>query len=209
MNDPTSHPRVADDWLADRILVNAVGSAAPSGLFLFWPHGRAGARLRRQSLRQALEAKGARAIYANLANPTAEQKDPGSIISQAIGQELHRHYAHLPPRALDAGHRANFFPDSVGVGREVSLTDSLVALSRLLNVTIVLIIDEARFVMTTENASATMHALKAARDELNSSKHSGLRIVFMDWDKESLMHLCGSWDQPFYGAPMIEMPDFR
>ncbi len=123
---------------------------------------------------------------------------------------MHRQYVRLLSSGATDGEQGAEFPaDAVGVGKEVSLTDALVALSMLWKVTIVLIIDEARYVMTTENASATMHALKAARDELNSSKHSGLRIVFMDWDKQSLMHLCGNWDQPFYGAPMIEMPDFR
>lgn len=209
MNDRLSHPRVADDWLADRILLNAVGSAAPSGLFLACPHGRAGARLCRQSLRQSLEAKGARAIYANLANPKAEQKDPGNIISRAIGDEVRRQCVLLLQGALDGGRWADFSPDAVGVGKEVSLTEALVALSMLWKVTIVLIIDEARFLITSEHASATMHALKAARDELNSSKHSGLRIVFMDVDKESLRQLCGSWDQPFYGSPMVELPYFR
>ncbi|MNE75605.1 hypothetical protein D3C80_1717810 [compost metagenome] len=100
-------------------------------------------------------------------------------------------------RSFGWGRQADFSPDAVCVGKEVSLTDALVALSMLWKVTIVLIIDEARLVMTSETASATMHALKAARDELNSSKHSGLRIVFMDVDKESLRQLCGSWDQPF------------
>lgn len=206
MSETHPCPKAADDFLADRILLSAIGSATPSGLFLVCPHAEGGLKAIEQRLRRALEIKGAWVVCANLAD---EQQDPGSIISKAIGVEVHRHYARLSPGTLDAGHLADFSPESVGVGREVSLTDALVALSILLKVTIVLIIDEARFVMTTENASATMHALKAARDELNSSKHSGLRIVFMDWDKQSLMHLCGNWDQPFYGAPMIEMPDFR
>lgn len=95
-------------------------------------------------------------------------------------------------RSFEWGRQADFSPDAVCVGKEVSLTDALVALSMLWKVTIVLIIDEARLVMTSENASATMHALKAARDELNSSKHSGLRIVFMDVDKESLRQLAAA-----------------
>lgn len=37
---------------------------------------------------------------------------------------------------------------------------------------IVLIIDEAQHAITTEAGVATMFALKAARDELNSSRHS-------------------------------------
>lgn len=49
------------------------------------------------------------------------------------------------------GRRVDFSPDAVGVGKEVSLTDALVALSMLWKVTIVLVIDEARFVMTSEN----------------------------------------------------------
>ncbi len=80
--------------------MNAVGSAVPSGLFLACSHGRAGSKLRPLSLCQALEAKGARAIYANLANPTAEQKDPGSIISQAISDEVRRQCVLLLPGAL-------------------------------------------------------------------------------------------------------------
>jgi hypothetical protein len=71
---------------------------------------------------------------------------------------------------------------------------------------IVLIIDEAQHAITTDEGIAALFALKAARDELNSSKHHGLRVVCTGSNRDKLAMLHNSKDQAFYGAPMVNFP---
>ena len=71
---------------------------------------------------------------------------------------------------------------------------------------IVLIIDEAQHAITTDPGIAALFALKAARDELNSSHHHGLRVVCTGSNRDKLAMLRNSKDQAFYGAPMVNFP---
>jgi hypothetical protein len=46
--------------------------------------------------------------------------------------------------------------------------------------------------------------LKAARDELNSSQHFGLRILCTGSNQDKLAMLRNGKDQAFFGAPMVK-----
>lgn len=70
---------------------------------------------------------------------------------------------------------------------------------------IVLMIDEAQHALTTEKGSDALFALKAARDELNSSKFYGLRIVATGSNRDKLALLKNSKDQAFFGAPLANL----
>lgn len=105
-----------------------------------------------------------------------------------------------------AGTALQFDLEKVGLGRDVSLTDALIALSDEMKQIIVLIIDEAQHAITTDEGIAALFALKAARDELNSSKHHGLRVVCTGSNRDKLAMLRNSKDQAFYGAPMVNFP---
>ncbi|MEX5618452.1 ATP-binding protein, partial [Pseudomonas syringae] len=70
----------------------------------------------------------------------------------------------------------------------------------------VLMIDEAQHAITTEAGVAALFALKAARDELNSSRHHGLRIVCTGSNRDKLAMLRNSKDQAFFGASMVPFP---
>jgi hypothetical protein len=48
--------------------------------------------------------------------------------------------------------------------------------------------------------------LKAARDELNSSAHHGLRIVATGSNRDKLAMLRNSKEQAFFGAPLVSFP---
>ncbi len=67
----------------------------------------------------------------------------------------------------------SFDLDRVGLGKDISLTDALVALSDETRQMIVQLIDEAQHAITSDAGIAALFALKAARDELNSSQHYG------------------------------------
>ena len=63
-----------------------------------------------------------------------------------------------------------------------------------------LIIDEAQQTQTSREGESAMFALKAARDELNSSRHHGLRVICTGSNRAKLSLMTSSKDQPFFGA---------
>jgi hypothetical protein len=197
--------------LAGQILLIGVGSAASSGVFLAAPRRTGKSTFVREDLRPAFEAANAIVVYADLwANPTA---DPGNVIVNAIRSALASTDGVLLRLAKGAGlskvnvaGAINFDLDRVGLGEEVSLTEALVALSDETKKMIVLVIDEAQHAITTEAGVAALFALKAARDELNSSRHHGLRVVCTGSNRDKLAMLRNSKDQAFFGAPMVNFP---
>jgi len=197
--------------LARQVLTVAIGSAASSGVFLAAPRRTGKSTFVREDLRPAFEAAGALVVYADLwANPTA---DPGEVIVAAIRASLATRDGVVMRIAkasglskVAVGGAVNFDLDRVGLSKEVSLTDALVALSDETRKMIVLIIDEAQHAITTDAGIAALFALKAARDELNSSHHYGLRVVCTGSNRDKLAMLRNSKDQAFYGAPMVNFP---
>lgn len=196
--------------LAKQILVIGVGSAAGSGVFLAAPRRTGKSTFVREDLRPALEAEGALVVYTDLwANPTA---DPGNVIVNAIRTALAGNDAVIFRLARRAGMDAvkvgsvSFDLDRVGLGKDVSLTEALVALSNEMQRIIVLVIDEAQHAITTEAGVSALFALKAARDELNSSQHHGLRVVCTGSNRDKLAMLRNSKDQAFFGAPLVNFP---
>lgn len=196
--------------LAKQILVIGVGSAASSGVFLAAPRRTGKSTFVREDLRPALEAAGALVVYADLwANPTA---DPGNVIVNAIRATLASNDGVVLRLAKSAGldkvkvGSVSFDLDRVGLGKDVSLTEALVALSDETKKIIVLVIDEAQHAITTEAGVSALFALKAARDELNSSQHHGLRVVCTGSNRDKLAMLRNSKDQAFFGAPLVNFP---
>jgi hypothetical protein len=96
--------------------------------------------------------------------------------------------------------------DRVRLGKDVSLSQALMTLSAETKKIIVLIIDEAQHAITTNNGSDTLFALKAARDEINSSRYFGLRIIATGSSQDKLAMLRSSKEQAFYGAPIKTFP---
>ena len=197
--------------LVKQILTVSVGSAASSGVFLAAPRRTGKSTFVREDLRPAFESEGAIVVYADLwANPSA---DPASVIVSAIRATLASNDGVLLRLAKGAGLNKvnvagvmNFDLDRVGLGAAVSLTDALAALSDETGKMIVLVIDEAQHAITTETGITALFALKAARDELNSSLHHGLRIVCTGSNRDKLAMLRNSKDQAFFGAPMVNFP---
>jgi hypothetical protein len=100
----------------------------------------------------------------------------------------------------------NFNVNTIGLGEEIDLTKAFAALSDESKKLIVLIIDETEHAITTDEGVAALFALKAARDELNSSKHYGLRIVCIGSNQDKLAMLRNSSDEAFFGASMLQLP---
>ncbi len=197
--------------MADKILHTAPGSASSSGLFLAAPRRTGKSTFLREDLRPALQAQGALVLYADLwANRKA---DPAEIIIAAVRTELAQHEGVVARLARSSGMDkvnvggVSFSLDRIGLaGGDVSLSSALVALSDETKKTIALIIDEAQHAITSESGTDALFALKAARDELNSSSHHGLRVVATGSNQDKLAMLRNSKEQAFFGAPLVKFP---
>ncbi|WP_224790662.1 ATP-binding protein [Pseudomonas fluorescens] len=188
----------------------AVGSSASSGVFLAAPRRTGKSTFAREDLRPALEAAGAIVLYADLWKDLT--KDPGLVIVEAVREAVGRNDGFITRLAKSSGMEKvtvgglNFSLDKIGLGKDIDLTTALVALSDESRKIIVLMIDEAQHAITTSEGVAALFALKAARDELNSSKHHGLRIVCTGSNRDKLAMLRNSKDQAFFGASMVQFP---
>lgn len=196
--------------LSKLIMQVAVGSSASSGVFLAAPRRTGKSTFAREDLRPALEAAGATVLYADLWQDLT--KDPGLVIVDAVREAVGRNEGFITRLAKSSGMDKvvvgglNFSLDKIGLGKDIDLTSALVALSDESQKLIVLMIDEAQHAITTDAGVAALFALKAARDELNSSKHYGLRIVCTGSNRDKLAMLRNSKDQAFFGASMVPFP---
>lgn len=193
--------------MAKKILSVAPASASSSGLFLSAPRRTGKSTFLREDLRPALEAAGALVVYADLWEN--RKADPGQVIVAAVRAELAQHKGVLAKLARAAGMDkvsvggVSFSLDRVGLGAQVSLSTALAALSDDAGKMIVLVIEGAQHAITSESGSDALFALKAARDELNSSRHKGLRVVATGSNQDKLAMLRNSRDQAFFGAPLV------
>lgn len=204
------HRPVLAARLSKLIMQVAIGSAASSGVFLAAPRRTGKSTFAREDLRPALEAAGAIVLYADLWKDLT--KDPGLVIVEAVREAVGQSEGFVTRLAKSAGMEKvtvgglSFSLDKIGLGRDIDLTTALAALSDESKKIIVLMIDEAQHAITTDEGVAALFALKAARDELNSSKHHGLRIVCTGSNRDKLAMLRNSKDQAFFGASMVQFP---
>jgi hypothetical protein len=140
------------------------------------------------------------------------EADPGELIVTAVRSALSSFDTVLKKLAKKTGLQSisegpiNFSLEQIGIGSSVSLSDALAELSDELKKPIVLIIDEAQHAIVSEKGYDALFALKAARDELNSTSHYGLRVVATGSNRDKLAMLRNSKDQAFFGAPLVEFP---
>jgi hypothetical protein len=186
------------------------GTAASSGVFLAAPRRTGKSTFLREDLRPQLEADGAYVIYVDLW--ADREADPGEMIVAAVRSAL-AEFDNVAVRLARksgltnvGGKGLSFSLDRVGLGANVSLSEALAELSDELQKPIALIIDEAQHAIATEKGYDALYALKAARDELNSSSHHGLRVVATGSNRDKLAMLRNSRDQAFFGAPLIAFP---
>jgi hypothetical protein len=207
---PVFHREALAKDLAGKLLKPAATSASGSGLFLAAPRRTGKSTFVREDLRPALEASGAIVIYVDLWED--RKADPGDVIISAVRTELAKREGVMArlakSSAMDkvAVGGLSFSLDRVGLAKGISLSAALSALSDETQQIIALIIDEAQHAITSEAGADALFALKAARDELNSSRHHGLRIVATGSNRDKLAMLRSSKDQAFFGAPLVAFP---
>ncbi len=196
--------------VSDKILFTSPTSASSSGLFLAAPRRTGKSTFLREDLRPQLEAKGALVLYVDLWEN--RQTYPGNSIVNAIRAELAKHDGVIKRLAKSTGLEkvsiagTSFALDKLGLAQGISLSAALSALSDDVQTPIVLVIDEAQHAITTDGGTHALFSLKAARDELNSTRHKGLRVVATGSNQDKLAMLRNSKDQAFFGAPLVRFP---
>lgn len=196
--------------LAGMILSKAPIAATASGLFLAAPRRTGKSTFVREDLRPALAKLGAVVLYVDLW--ADRQQDPAIAIVQTVRAELAKHEGVITRLARSSGmDKLNlgglqFNLDNVGLGKGVSIAQALAALSDEVKKPIAFVIDEAQHSITTAGGADALFALKAARDELNSSEHFGLRMVATGSDRAKLAMLRQSKDQAFFNAFLQDFP---
>ena len=210
MADHFFHRPDLAEQLSARILSEAVLSPVRSGLFLASPRRTGKSTFLREDLIPALKKKGAAVLYVDLwADKTL---DPGQaivgLVRAALGEQDGRMLNLFRKAGLDkvVVGGLSFDVGKVGLGTGVTLSAALASLSDRLECPIVLVIDEAQHAVTTTGGNDALFALKAARDELNSSAHFGLRVVATGSSRAKLAVLRASKDQAFYKAAMSAFP---
>jgi hypothetical protein len=199
-------PKLAEQ-LAGLILHSSPTSASPSGVFLASPRRTGKSTFVREDLRPALQDKGAIVIYADL---WADRNvDPSHLLAAALRAELSKHDNVVKKMAKGLGISGGkvggieFSLERIGIGKDVTLAQALAVLSDEVKQPIVIVIDEAQHALTSPEGMDSLFALKAARDELNSSAHHGLRLVCTGSNRDKLAMLRNSKDQAFYAAPLV------
>lgn len=196
--------------LAEQILHTSPTSASPSGVFLAAPRRTGKSTFVREDLRPALEGRKVIVVYVDLWSD--RHVDPAELLAAAIRAEMGKHDNAVKRLAKGLGISGgklggiDFALDRIGIGKDVTLTQALAALSDAVKQPIVLVIDEAQHALTSLPGMDSLFALKAARDELNSSAHFGLRLVCTGSNRDKLAMLRNSRDQAFYGAPLVTFP---
>ena len=210
MIDPVFHRPQLAQQLADRILSDAPLAPARSGLFLAAPRRTGKSTFLREDLMPALIERGAAVLYVDLWADKA--LEPGQAIVSLVRSALAQEDSGLLKVFRKAGLEKvavgglDFDVAKVGLGTGITLAAALAELSDRLKAPIVLMIDEAQHAATTDGGNNALFALKAARDELNSSAHHGLRIVATGSSRPKLALLRASKDQAFFKAAMQTFP---
>ena len=196
--------------LADALQGKTTFSDAPNGLFLAAPRRTGKSTFLQSDLMPELERRKVVVVYVDL---WADQKrDPGSLISEAVGRALHKHLGLVAKTAMSAGldsiSLGGFKIDTSKIGKidGATLADALRALFETAKAPVALIIDEAQHALTSEAGETAMAALKSARDQLNRPGVVNLMLVMSGSDRDKLLRLVNTNAAPFYGSRIQSMP---
>ncbi|MBK9441366.1 MAG: ATP-binding protein [Comamonadaceae bacterium] len=206
MSLPIFHRTELASRLADRI----VSDKGASGIFLAALRRTGKSTFIREDLAPVLRQRDADVIYVDLWADRAQ--DPGTLIARAIAEHLRGYEGIITQMARKGGFESvtlggvKLALDKIGIGQGETLSRALQALSLETRRLIVMVVDEAQHAQTTGAGNAAMYALKAARDELNSSAFSGFRLVATGSNRDKLAILVTGKDQAFLNAKLIDLP---
>lgn len=181
-----------------------------AGLFLAAPRRTGKSTFVRRDLMPLLEERGFLTLYVDLWSD--KDTDPAELIKNRIRRSLEendgviaRFRKHIPFKGVGA---LGFRVDLKETGQwEGAISDALALLCQATEKNIALIVDEAQHSLVSQDGMNAMFALKAARDEINQSDHTGkLYLVMTGSHRDKLASLVHDHKAPFFGASVKDFP---
>ena len=207
--DAIFHRNTYADQMAQHLLhPSPLHMNVRSGIFLSGIRRVGKTTFLRQDLVPALEALGALVIYVDLW--ADRSKSPAALVLDAVratllqlqtpGSGLLQRFKGLNLGA--AGFSFGFQLDSLGTLSGTTLAQAFAELVSKAQVNVVLIVDEVQQALGTEDGSSLLHALKAARDAVNSRPGTPGHFLFLGTGshKSLITDMATRRSQPFVGA---------
>lgn len=203
------HRKTYADQMAQQLLhPSPLQMNVRSGVFLSGIRRVGKTTFLRQDLVPALEAQGAFVIYVDLwadrsKNPATQVLDAVRTTLQQLqtpGSSLLQRFKSLNLGA--AGFSFGFQLDSLGTATGTTLAQAFVEVVTKAQVNVVLIVDEVQQALGTDDGSSLLHALKAARDAVNSRPATPGHFLFLGTGshKSLVTDMATRRSQPFTGA---------
>ncbi len=203
------HRKAYAELMADQLLKpSALQTNVRSGVFLSGIRRVGKTTFLRQDLVPALEARGALVIYVDLwADRT---KSPAMLVHEAVRETLLQ--LKTPGSALlqrfkglnlgAAGFSFGFQVESIGTKGGITLAQAFEELVTKARLDVVLIVDEVQQATGSEEGHSLLHALKAARDAVNSKPGMPGHFLFLGTGshKSLITDMATRRSQPFTGA---------
>jgi hypothetical protein len=205
-------PRVnlAQSILDDLLGKNPFGDAA-NGYFLAAPRRTGKSSFLKNDLQPLLQTSQITVIYVDLWSD--KNKDPASLIADAIGKEINKSLGVVAKAAKSSGLESisvagllKIDTSKIGKSEGVTLYDALNTLQQNTNRPVALIIDEAQHALTSSTGEDTMTSLKSARDQMNVPGKTKLMLIMSGSDRDKLLRLVNSNSAPFFGSSIKTMP---
>lgn len=207
--DDVFHRKVYAEQMAEQLLQPLpLQTNVRSGVFLSGIRRVGKTTFLRQDLVPAIEARGALVIYVDLwADRT---KSPALLVHDAVRETLRQ--LQTPGSGLlrrlkalsvgGAGFTFGFQLDSIGATGGVTLAQAFEELVAKAKVDVVLIIDEVQQAVSSDEGYNLLHALKAARDAVNSKPDTPGYFLFLGTGshKSLITDMATRRSQPFTGA---------
>ncbi|WP_431051945.1 AAA family ATPase [Roseateles sp. L2-2] len=197
--------------LASTVAGELMSESFKSGLFLTGPRRTGKTTFVRGDLVAALEREHeALVIYVDLWDD--QKMDPGLAIYRALALALDAFDGLLVRMARRIGLKGvrlcgvEISLEQINAGRVESLTTSLRRLTQLSGRRVVLVVDEAHRLQTTELGRVALHGLKAARDALLLTPGPGFRFLATGSHAHKLEHMVREKQEPFLCARTRALP---
>jgi hypothetical protein len=208
-NDDVFHRTAYAQDLAEQLLKpSPLQRNVRSGVFLSGIRRVGKTTFLRQDLVSALEAQGALVIYIDLW--TDRLKSPTSLVLEAVRDTLTQLqtpgsglWGRIKGLNLGAmGISLGFQIDSIGASKGTTLAQVFHALVAKAQVDVVLIIDEVQQAISSDEGHNLLHALKAARDAVNTQPDTPGHFIFLGTGshKSLITDMATRRSQPFTGA---------
>lgn len=201
-------PKYAHDMAQQLLHPTAFQLNVRSGVFLSGIRRIGKTTFLKQDLIPALEAEAALVIYVDLW--ADRSRLPSALVYESVQQALiefktpgsgvFERFKGLNLGA--AGLSFGFQLDSIGSQSGASLAQAVSELIDKAGINVVLIVDEVQQALVTEDGYNLMHALKAARDAVNSKPNSKGYFLFLGTGshKSLVTDMATRRSQPFMGA---------